>query len=160
MTTTHGNSIALMAAPLSLALLLALGTSLAPPPEATDAPPTASYIVQSESVAEATRLVEEAGATITHELGIINAVGVVATLDQVEALQSRAATLRIYPNQIAAVAKKGGSKGGNKGGTKLLVDPDSVYPPWSVPTACTVRESRAPASRSLFSTAECRTAPT
>ncbi|MGB5391620.1 MAG: S8 family serine peptidase, partial [Thermoanaerobaculia bacterium] len=116
-------SFAWLTAPAALACLLLVGS---PPAElVTPAAPDTSYIVQSGSVAEATRLVEEAGATVSHELGIINAVGVVATLDQLEALRGRSTALRIYPNQKAVVAKKGGNKGGK---TPLLVDPDSVYP--------------------------------
>ena len=122
MKRLKSNSFAWLTAPAALACLLLVGSPTAE--LVTPTAPDTSYIVQSGSVAEATRLVEEAGATVSHELGIINAVGVVATLDQVEALQRRAATLRIYPNQKATVAKKGGKKGGSK----LLVDPDSVYP--------------------------------
>ncbi|MGB7738399.1 MAG: S8 family peptidase, partial [Steroidobacteraceae bacterium] len=89
--------IALIALAASAGLALALVTSptaVASPRGASPAHksttsrvPTASYIVQAQSLAAARAAVVTAGGNVTHELGIIDAVGATLTLEQLEALR-------------------------------------------------------------------------
>jgi serine protease AprX len=64
---------------------------------------SASYIVQAESLEIAKRAVETIGAEITHELGIINAVGATLSSAQLTEL-SKDSRLRIQADRDAGVA--------------------------------------------------------
>ena len=56
-------------------------------------PPTSRYIVQASSLEEATHLVTSEGATITHDLDVINAVATALTEDQQSNLRNKGARL-------------------------------------------------------------------
>ena len=76
----------------------------------TDAP-GASYIVQAASLEQAVGAVQDVGGEITHELGIINAVGAYLTDGQREVLGALP-QVRTYRDREAQVAKKPGSPTG------------------------------------------------
>lgn len=65
---------------------------------------TQSYIVQAQSLEQATALVMEAGGEITHELRIINAVGARLTTTQVTALRSMEGVRRVYEDRGVTVS--------------------------------------------------------
>ena len=60
--------------------------------------PALSYIVQGQGRAAAERVLA-AGGEITHDLGLIHAVGARLTPTQVARLEQDAADVRIYPNR-------------------------------------------------------------
>ena len=94
-----------------IAATLAVGASLTPGPRPAATPPEAnslSLIVQATDLAGAARAVRSVGGTVTHELGIINAVGARLTAAQVEALRRSPAVRRIYPNSVVRTAGGGG----------------------------------------------------
>ena len=66
--------------------------------------PTVEVIVQGSDMATAAELVRSVGGTVTHELGIINAVGAQLTPTQLAALQRRHGIARIYENRRVEVA--------------------------------------------------------
>ena len=59
------------------------------------APAVVSSLVQASSLAQASEAVNAVGGTITHELGVINAVGARLTGSQRDALQSMPAAMRL-----------------------------------------------------------------
>lgn len=63
------------------------------------AAPTASYIVQGKSLADARAAVEALGGEITHELGVIRAVGARLTPAQHHALDRSDAVRRLYDDR-------------------------------------------------------------
>ncbi|MGA7992943.1 MAG: hypothetical protein WCC53_16025, partial [Thermoanaerobaculia bacterium] len=75
------------------ALLIALSIGLAA--HRFSSPGATSAIVQSTSATEAEALVKSVGGTVTHELGIINAVGAQLTPSQLAAVKSSPG-VRIY----------------------------------------------------------------
>ncbi len=78
----------------ALAVLLAIGIPAAARPE----PATETFIVQASSAAVARTAVEKVGGRVTHELGIINAVGAELTAEQREVLEETAG-IRIHRNR-------------------------------------------------------------
>ncbi|MCP4902143.1 MAG: hypothetical protein GY906_34685, partial [bacterium] len=70
---------------------------------------TTSYIIQGTNLAQVRAVVEAAGGEITHELGVIHAVGAKLTPTQQEALQSSTA-VRLYDNRRIATARKKAKK--------------------------------------------------
>ena len=70
--------------------------------------PTTSVIVQAADLETAAEAVRSAGGEITHELGVIRAVGAVLTKSQVEGLQE-VPGVRIHENRSVKVAGKPGS---------------------------------------------------
>ncbi len=106
---------ALAAAP-ALAALLAACTSTAPPatePETVAEPETAEptadtgeaspFIVQGTDLAAVAAAVKEVGATVTHELKIIRAVGARLTAAQRAALEKHPAVTRIYEDRKVGI---------------------------------------------------------
>lgn len=85
--------------------------------------PTVGVIVQGSDIATAAASVHSVGGTVTHELGIINAVGAQLTAAQLAALQGLNGISRIYENRRVEVTCGGGGGGG--GGDDVL---DTVYP--------------------------------
>ncbi len=85
---------------------------------------SASYIVQADSLDQALRAVEDVGAEITHELGIIDAVAARLDAQQRETLQRRRFTL--HKNHTVKIS-------GSAGGSSLyvaypqVVDADLVH---------------------------------
>ncbi len=94
-----------------IVVALAVGVVLTPGPSRKRVPADAkslSVIVQSTDLAGAARAVRSVGGTITHELGIIDAVGARLTAAQVETLRRLPAVRRIYPNSVVRTAGGGG----------------------------------------------------
>ena len=88
---------------------LALGVGLLSAvvlPRLSGEPPTASYIVQGASLAEVRSAVEALGGEITHELGVIRAVGARLTPAQHQALRRSEAVRRLYDNGRVETARK------------------------------------------------------
>ena len=78
-------------------------------PSTESAPETSqSFIVQGRDLAAVSRLVRDVGGEITHELGIIHAVGARLTATQRERLASSDAIRRIYDDGTAEVAQSSG----------------------------------------------------
>ena len=73
--------------------------------QATEARQT--RIVQAQSLDDASAAVRAAGGTVTHELGIINAVGARLTRQQLERLDTTDGSLRIHADRSTAVAGAG-----------------------------------------------------
>jgi serine protease AprX len=71
----------------------------------------ASYIVQGKSADSVAAIVQSVGGDITHELGVIRAVGATLTPAQAEALRLHSDVQRLYGNGSIEVAGKPG--GGN-----------------------------------------------
>ena len=71
--------------------------------------PPAEYIVQAGDAATAAALVEYVGGEVTHELGVINAVGAKLTDRQLSRLHSANTSIRIYQNSAAQVDRQGGA---------------------------------------------------
>lgn len=94
-------------APL-ITILVLVGLLLAP--LGPMAPPASAQlldvIVQAEDMATAASLVREVGGTITHELGIIDAVGAQLTAAQLAALEAAPGRVHLYPNSPVQVSKK------------------------------------------------------
>ena len=65
-----------------------------------------SYIVQAKDLMTATNAVRSVGGEITHELGVIRAVGANLTQSQVESLRAMAG-LRIHDNSSLEVSLQG-----------------------------------------------------
>ena len=94
--TTRNIVLSTLAATTSLALTLAISQAAVASPRdaspahrsATSQAQTASYIVQAQSLAMARTSVQQVGGTITHELGIIEAVGAQLTVAQADALRA------------------------------------------------------------------------
>ena len=84
-----------------MALLCSVATSAADRPK--PAVVTTSYIVQADSILIAKNAVMAVDGEITHELGIINAVGALLSAEQVGEL-SRNSRLRIQRDRSAGVA--------------------------------------------------------
>lgn len=72
---------------LSIALLVFLVVACQHDPRTRAVPASTSYIVQAQSLEQAKAITTQVGADITHELGIINAVGANLNTSQVEALR-------------------------------------------------------------------------
>ncbi len=119
------------------ALLLLIGP---PAPRATPES-AASFIVQGSDVERVVRLVESVGGKVTHELGIIDAVGATLTPSQAGALETLSGIRRVYGNHFAAVAGKPAKGGGGGGGETdvcaasgghLLSFPNSITAAWDL----------------------------
>ena len=61
------------------------------------------YIVQASDVVTAAAMVEYVGGEVTHELGIINAVGAKLSASQLRRLGSAGGSIRIYLNSAAQI---------------------------------------------------------
>jgi hypothetical protein len=111
-TLTRQMSFSLQRSPLfaGLALLLLAGM----PPHTKTALDTQSTIVQAESAEQAAKLVRDVGGTVTHELGIIDAVAANLSAVQLDAIRQSAVGTRIYDNGRAELAAKGGKDGGGE----------------------------------------------
>ena len=76
-----------------------------PQPTATSTPSlsaeqvTSGYIIQAASTEIAAAAVEAVGGEVTHELGIIQAVGATLRPEQVETLERRSDVRRIFDHQ-------------------------------------------------------------
>jgi subtilisin family serine protease len=77
--------------------------------------PRLSYIVEAGSLHAAREAVLAAGGSITHELGVIDAVGASLDAGQLAALLDSAPGIRVYDNAAAEVAGRGGSGSGSSG---------------------------------------------
>ena len=64
---------------------------------------TEEYIVQASDVVTAAAMVEYVGGEVTHELGVINAVGAKLSESQLRRLNSADVPLRIYLNSTAQI---------------------------------------------------------
>jgi serine protease AprX len=80
-----------------------------------------SYIVQADSATEARAAVATVGGQVTHELGVIDAVG--AVLNETQLARLEAADLRLYDSHDLEVAAKGGSGDSSSGDI-----PETYYP--------------------------------
>ena len=98
------------AVPTSVAAIILLTAvwQAAPAPEGPARPgvvePTAAVIVQGEELAAVAAAVRRAGGEITHELGIIDAVGAALSPAQLARLEGSEAVSRIYADGTAGVA--------------------------------------------------------
>ncbi len=101
MLNTHLNSMRMLTVAAAIGLLGA--AVLTAPPSGT---PTQTYIAQGASLAGVKAAVVAAGGEITHELGIIRAVGARLTPNQYENLRAATAVQRLYENRSAETAKK------------------------------------------------------
>ncbi|MEW5989690.1 MAG: DNRLRE domain-containing protein, partial [Chloroflexota bacterium] len=89
-----------------LALALLVGFLLAPTPAApavTDQPAT-SFIVQGRDLTTVANLVRGVGGTVTHELGIINAVGAQLSADQQARLARDPRVSHVFPDRQVMMA--------------------------------------------------------
>ena len=75
---------------------------------ATPVETTSSAIVQASDAVSAARLVEAAGGTVTHELGIIRAVGARLTAAQRDRLAGLQGVLHLYDHQSPSNPQAGG----------------------------------------------------
>ncbi len=105
----------------SLAPLLALTLWLASLglPGANAEVPTTRLIVQGQSVEAVRQLVREVGGTVTHELGIIKAVGAELTARQIEILET-SGTVRLFADRSLDTSSTGCAADG--GGTRIIDD--------------------------------------
>ena len=87
---------------MALAVLLLIGTSSVQQP--TPTAQTASYIVQAESLEAAAQVVTSVGGTVTHQLGIIDAVAARFTPQQLENLARQPNSVRIFEDATARSA--------------------------------------------------------
>ena len=71
------------------------------------APETSSFIVQGSDLAEVIAAVDSVGGDVTHELGIIDAVGARLSASQENLLARSPQVTRIYPDHEAEVANFG-----------------------------------------------------
>ena len=70
----------------------------------TASEPTTSVLVQGSNVSSVAAAVRAVGGEVTHELGIINAVGAQLTQDQIRRLETSDDTLRIRANRTTTVS--------------------------------------------------------
>ena len=101
MLHTHVNPVRMLALAAAIGLL---GTAALTSQHTTD--PTDSYIVQGASLQSVRAAVASAGGEITHELGVIRAVGAMLTAAQRDALRSTPGVRRLYDNRRVETAKK------------------------------------------------------
>ncbi len=80
-------------------------------------PDPSSVIVQGKDTTAVGKLVRQFGGTVTHELGVINAVAADLTAKQIDELRESPAVSRVYANRIVDTAAKK---------TSSLVDTDST----------------------------------
>lgn len=107
-TMSITNQVKLRIAGLSVGIgLLSAAVMLALPGHTT----TESYIVQGADLATARAAVAAVGGEITHELGIIHAVGARLSAEQSEALRAATSVRRLYENRGVETAKKKASRG-------------------------------------------------
>jgi len=102
---------------------LAFGMSQAPQPVTES-----SYIIQGSSLADVRALVVRQGGEITHELGVIRAVGATLTPAQVKALRAHAGIQRVYDNgavEVAGKPVKNDDSGSGRGNSDVL---ETHYP--------------------------------
>ena len=93
---THGKLVsAALAASLGLAAILATGSS---PSSGVEALEARSFVVQAADAGAAAAAVAAAGGTVTHELGIIDAVAADLTAAQLKALRQAARVQAIHAN--------------------------------------------------------------
>ena len=97
--------------PCLVAVLLAVGGLLGPGHSASTGSDarSLSVIVQASDLASAAHAVRSVGGTITHELGIIDAVGARLTAARLEALRRSREVRRIYANRTVKAAARVGS---------------------------------------------------
>jgi serine protease AprX len=102
-----------------MAVVLFVSGGVAAPEPSPPTENTTSFIVQGTSVDAVMAAVERVGGTVTHELGIINAVAVAITADQRAKLGGSGGSFRTYGNHEAQLSAKGGKGGGSR---KLTVE--------------------------------------
>ena len=87
---------------LGIVCLSLLGTA----PQAAPSASVSSVIVQASDARTAGALVAAVGATVTHELGVINAVAARLTVAQQAQLRAGKAGVRLFEENSVEVAKK------------------------------------------------------
>jgi hypothetical protein len=65
-----------------------------------EAPERTEFIIQGQDMESVTQAVLRVGGEITHELGIINAVGAELTAEQKSALEASSGVNRIYDTEV------------------------------------------------------------
>jgi hypothetical protein len=104
----HGAAVVRPAATPNAAVTRAAVVPPAAEPKATVAPPTGepaiAVMVQGTDLATVIDAVRAVGGEITHELGIINAVGAQLTQTQIDRLETGPEKLRIHADRIAEVS--------------------------------------------------------
>jgi hypothetical protein len=65
-----------------------------------EAPETTAFVVQGQDMESVAQAVLRVGGEITHELGIINAVGAELTAEQKSALEASSGVNRIYDTEV------------------------------------------------------------
>ena len=88
------------------ALLGLAGFLWGTPPERRADDETRHVIVQAANLDGATAAVRAVGGEVTHQLGIINAVGAHLTLDEVRRVEAVDATVRVHADRQTTVAGK------------------------------------------------------
>ncbi|MBT8136153.1 MAG: S8 family peptidase [Gammaproteobacteria bacterium] len=91
---------------LPLAALLALGLASSTPDHADRSSAITSYIVQGTDYHELLAAVEAAGGEVTHELPVIDALGVRLTAEEVNVLKEYYPALRLHANAVAEAAAR------------------------------------------------------
>ena len=135
-----------------LVALAATSVVLAESPTVSNSDSAAqSLIIKAATAEQAAERVEAVGGTITHRLGIINAVAAEITPAQRARLQDPAGSLRIYGNHEATLDAKGDKGGGGSGGGGTSKVTETYYPTHLGADALHLVASTARASRSLFS---------
>jgi serine protease AprX len=94
----------------------------APAPEATS-----SFIVQGGSLESIAAIVQSVGGDITHELGVIKAVGADLTAAEVSSLRAHPEVRRLYSNESVEVAGKPVKDDGGAAPGGALTDTDTHY---------------------------------
>jgi subtilisin family serine protease len=112
--------------PLTGLMMLGLVLSLALTPlgAAGPAAPMLDVIVQAQDMPTAAGLVQQVGGTVTHELGIINAVGAQMSSNQLITLRNQGVAARIYANRQVFVA----ADPEDPRAASVVVTPDTAYP--------------------------------
>ncbi len=105
MLKTFLNQRGLAGMAIGISLLSAAVLTTLPGSEATE-----SYIIQGVSLAHVKTAVEAAGGEITHELGVIRAVGALLTERQRATLTDAGGVHRLYPNRSVIVSAAGGTE--------------------------------------------------
>ena len=91
---------------------------------------TRSYIVQANDLDQARSLVASVGAEVTHELGIVNAVGVQLSVMQVDNLRKMSGVRRVYEDQGVAVDVVAPASCALNAEAELSFDDEEVY--WTI----------------------------
>ena len=105
---------------LPLAALLAFGLASSSLHVSKDSGTAVSYIVQGSDYEALLLAVETTGGEVTHELPVIDALGVKLTAEEVDALKDYYPALRLHANAVAETAAKGGGRkgSGDSGGSE------------------------------------------